>query len=364
MGFKALKGSTNETRYALAAVEKGTIVVSISGSGQVSALNQVDVKPKASGEVVYVGAKNGQQVKTNTLLLQLDASDAQKTVRNAEIALQRAQLALDKMKGITTDEGTIRGVKEKAEDDIQKSYEDGFNTVANVFLELPDLMAGLDNMLFSYDFEGNQQNITYYANAVRNYDEAKVSQYEKDTYDKYQIARSAYDKNFQDYKSASRFSESAVIESLISQTYETTKSIAEAVKSVDNLIQFYHDELTRRGFRVQSLSDTHIASLNSYTGKTNTFLLNLLSIKNTIQSDKEAVVNTDFDINDQEIQVSQAESDVLSAKEKLNDYFVRAPFAGLVANMDVEKGDDRGFFDNDCYFNHSTENCRDFFERS
>ena len=38
--------ATAETKYVLAAVEKGTIIASITGSGQVSSLQQVDIKPK------------------------------------------------------------------------------------------------------------------------------------------------------------------------------------------------------------------------------------------------------------------------------------------------------------------------------
>jgi len=338
-GYKAIKGNNQQTRYVLASVEKGTLITSVSGSGQISASNQIDIKPKASGEIVYLNAKAGQEVKTGTLLAQLDTTDAQKAVRDAEIVLQRQQLSLEKLQGLTTSDGTIRGVKEKAEDDIQKAYEDGFNTVANVFLDLPDIMTGLNDMLFSYDFEQNQANITYYANAVRKYDEEKVSQYEKDTSDKYRIAAEAYDKNFEDYKSTSRFSDSTTIESLIDQTYETIKKVAEAVKSANNLIQFYQEELTQRGFRTQSLADTHLSSLNTYTGKTNNYLSSLLSIRDSIRNSQETFVNAGFDISDQEIQVQDAENNLLEAKQKLNDYYVRAPFAGLIAAVNVEKGD-------------------------
>lgn len=47
-----------------------------------------------------------------------------------------------------TDDGTIRGIKEKAEDSLKKAYEDGFNDIADIFLELPGVMAGLNDMLF------------------------------------------------------------------------------------------------------------------------------------------------------------------------------------------------------------------------
>ena len=118
-GYKSFTKNGQQTRYVLASIEKGTLIVSVSGSGQVSASNQVDIKPKVSGEIVYLNAKAGQEVKAGTLLAQLDTTDAQKAVRDAETALQREQLSLGKLQGLTTSDGTIRGVKEKAEDDIQ-----------------------------------------------------------------------------------------------------------------------------------------------------------------------------------------------------------------------------------------------------
>lgn len=56
--YGKLNSSSAGTQYVLATVEKGTLVSSVSGSGQVSALNQVDIKPKASGDIIYVGVKN------------------------------------------------------------------------------------------------------------------------------------------------------------------------------------------------------------------------------------------------------------------------------------------------------------------
>ena len=44
---KAFNDTTGETRYVLAAVEQGNIISSVSGTGQVSASNQVDVTRKS-----------------------------------------------------------------------------------------------------------------------------------------------------------------------------------------------------------------------------------------------------------------------------------------------------------------------------
>jgi len=338
-GYNKFFGNKNTTSYVTAAVQKGTIVVSVSGSGQVSASNQIDIKPKASGNVVYVGLSQGQEVKAGTLLVKLDATDAEKSVRDAEVNLESAKLSLEKLKG---PEGlTVPKNKETAQEDLNKAYDDGFSSVSNAFLDLPSIMTGLNNLLLGSDkslTNGTQNNVDFYADAVKNYDE-KVLQYRDDTKAKYQRARDAYEKNYEDYKSANRLSDTATIDALINETYNTTKSISDAIKSANNLIQFYEDRLTERNLPHPSIADTHLSTLNTYTGQVNSHLSNLLNIKNTISNDKDAIANADLDVQSQELTVKQRENALLDAQQNLENYYIRAPFDGVVAAINVKKGD-------------------------
>lgn len=332
-GYTKFFSNDGEIRYVFAQTQRGTLIISISGSGQVSVSNQVDIKPKVSGDVVYVGVKNGQEVRAGTLIAQLDTRDAEKGVRDAEANLESANITLERFKNSTYENGNL-----KAEGDLKKAYENGSNTVANAFLDLPDVMTGLQDILFGTNFSSNQSNLYYYSDAVRSYDD-KVNRYRDDAYDAYQAARTAYNKNFDDYKSASRFSDDAAIEQLMDDTYRTSRSVSEAVKSANNLIQFYQDKLTERNFKPNPLSDTHLSALNTYTGKTNTHLLNLIAAKDAISNAKTDILNAPLDAQTQELAVRQRENALLDAKEKLADYFVRAPFGGVIAKLDVKKGD-------------------------
>lgn len=338
-GYTKYFGAIPATRYVTAEVARGMLIVSVSGSGQVASVSQVDIKPKVSGDVTYAGAVSGAVVRAGTLLVQLDTREAEKTVRDAEVNLAQIKLDLEKMQGLSTDEGTLRGVKKQAADALTKSYEDGFNTVASAFLDLPGIMAGTHDVLFGNTLMGGTQaNIDVYADAVKGYDEVVV-RYKDDTYRAYQKARAAYDKSLLDYKAASRSSDTAVIDALIVETYETVKDISDVVKSANNLILFYQDKLIERNIKPSVISDTHVSTLNTYTGKINGQLVNLLSIKNTIQNNKESIVNSSFDIADQKIRVTQAENTLADAKEKLLDYTVRAPFDGVMAKFNVKRGD-------------------------
>lgn len=81
-------------RYVLESVTKGTLVTSVSGSGQVSGESQLEVKPPVNGEVLTIAVKAGDEVKAGAVIAELDAKDAQKSVRDAARSVADAQLSL------------------------------------------------------------------------------------------------------------------------------------------------------------------------------------------------------------------------------------------------------------------------------
>jgi len=338
-GYKSLMvSSQNKTNYVTTAVQKSTLIVSVSGSGQVSTSDQIDIKSKVSSDIIYLGITSGQEIKKGTLIARLDTQDAQQSVQDAQISLDQAKIDLEKMRGLTTTEGSIRSAKEKATSNLQQSYEDGFNSVANAFLQLPSVMSGLQDILLSNTLSGGQWNLDFYANSIQQYD-SNTSVFRDDAYTKYLAARKSYDQTFTNYKAASRSSSVDTIEQLINKTYETTRLIAEAVKSANNLIQLYKDRLAERNLRTNSLADTHLSQLNTYTSQTNSYLSNLLSLTNTIQSDKEAIINVQFDLPAQENKVLQAEQTLSKTKENLANCYIYAPFDGIAAKVSVKLGD-------------------------
>ncbi len=372
-GFKKATDTSGETRYIMGAITKGTLISSVSGSGQVSATNQVEIKPKVSGDIVSLNVKSGQTVKAGAIIATLDATDARKAVRDAEVNLETAKLTYEKLVAPNDAlselqwQNTLAKAKESkqtSEENLKKAYDDGFNDVSNAFLELPTIMTGLDDLLYEMDASlggsVGQQNIDYYTSYAKMNEavSGKADQYKQEVNTEYADARASYYKAFLAYKMASRSSSTDTIESLITQTYETTKKIADTVKSANNLIQLYKDQSTTRNITPKALADTHLSILSSYTSKTNSHLTNLLSSTNSITSNKTSISNADrtiaenelsfqkfqagadsLDIRNSKINITQKENALADAQTTLSNYYLRAPFDGTVAKISVEKGD-------------------------
>lgn len=365
-GYQTINGKEDELQYKTTSTAKGTVIQSVSGAGKVNSLNQIDIKPKTSGDVTWVYVKEGQEVKKGVLLFSIDASDATKSVASAEIALASAKLDLEELESppdaltllkAETALADAKNSKQKAEDNLEKAYEDGLNDVTDIFFDLPDIMSDLDDIIFDNDFGTSQWNIDWYKDSVYNYDD-NVSYYRNAAYTSYQKARKNYDTSFKNYKATSRYSDTQTIENLIYETYETTKGIAETVKDMLNLVDFVKDTLTKTDSNVPTKVLTHQKTLQSYISSTNKLVSAPLSAKRAIEDAKTAITKADITIKEKELTlkdlkaganeltikskkltVQQKQDSLTSAKQTLADCYVRAPFDAIIAELNVEKGE-------------------------
>lgn len=359
-------------RYVESTVERGVLSTVVSGSGQVSASNQIDLKPKAAGDIIYVGAIIGQEVKAGTLLLSINAGDAIKAVHDAQDSLETAKLNLDKLKAppdeltLLQSQNSLAAVKESLasyKDNLAKSYEDAFNTVATVFSDFPNILGDFSNVLLNADFENHVANVDWYFNHGLSVDfsnEVKMRDYHDNTVSSYQAARAAYDASVGDYQAASRTSATATIESLIDETYETAKKISDAVKIAGSFIDSAKDSMIQSGnyLTLPATIATHQSLMSSYASKINSHLSSLLSARNSIESAKNNIVSISrsiaektisyanilagpdaLDLRSSELTVTQRQTALSDAQAKLADYSVRASFNGVIAAFTAKKGD-------------------------
>lgn len=91
--YSKLNGSSqSKVTYQTAQAEKGTLIVSVSSSGQVAATNSRTVTTTASGVVRKVYVTEGQKVTTGTPIMQIDLDmDGQQQFQQASAQYQQAQ---------------------------------------------------------------------------------------------------------------------------------------------------------------------------------------------------------------------------------------------------------------------------------
>jgi RND family efflux transporter MFP subunit len=359
-GTQSLQNDTAETRYVVSAVEKGTLITSVSGSGQISASNQLDVKPKISGDVISVAIKNGQEVKAGDILVRLDATDAYQDIRDAKENLESAELSLEKLKAPeddysvlqaenaltsarnnleklklsqTTESQNAEEAEQNAEDNVIEAYKDAFVAVTDVFLDLPSIMSGLDEVLNDYEISdhqptvGGRQDNTSALMSTTNVDKRdNLFGLKASAESDYAAAREKYDAVSGSYKNVSRDSEPAMIEVLLSETTEAVEAISDAAKSENSYLATWVDFRTEYKWEVFPEVEAYQKDLSSYIGQINGSLSSLLSAERSVENSLEAVEDAEknleeieqtnpFDIAAAEATIKEKEAALENIKE-------------------------------------------------
>ncbi len=340
----AWTGTSAEMRYVLARVAKGTIISSVSGTGQVSTANQIEIKAKAAGEIIAVGVRNGQAVSAGGLIAQLDSREAQKIVRDAEANLVSAQITLEKAKRQSASDITLATQdKVQAVESLKKTYEEGYNAIVAAFLDLPEIITGLDDIL-GQDYLSS--------NTIRNLIGERAWNYRQSAERVYYRAKNAYQEVLKQYKISTRQSETAIVENLISETYEAAKLASDAAKELDSLLDYVENNFDDESPPDDLAGDQ--TTLHTYNEEVNDHLVSLLAVKSDLAQSKNEIKNTEqaladkitslngsdpLEIQAAELALLESQNNLTDARETLADYDVRAPLPGLITQLEAGRGD-------------------------
>jgi len=78
--FKINSKSTTTTTYTYGTVTLGTVMQTVSGTGQIQASKQTSITPEVSGTIISVAVDAGQKIKAGQVIAKIDSSDAQGTL--------------------------------------------------------------------------------------------------------------------------------------------------------------------------------------------------------------------------------------------------------------------------------------------
>jgi HlyD family secretion protein len=308
--FLFFKTNTNtETKYVTAAVSKGNVVVSVSGSGQIESTDTININANASGNIISVPVKVGQEVKRGQLIASMDSTDAR-------IALETAELSLEKLKKPST----LIVLQKK--NSMVKTYDDAWNNISSYVVDMQTIVAGMSDLNYGYLGYRNKMLLSQSG-------KDKIDLSEKAYWD----AKSSLDQTVSLYKSLSRSSSNQELDNLLKSSLETSKVISNSVKlfqaSYDFTTYYLKDSSSSSSTSAQKDLSTWTSNVNSYT---NSILSSINSISENAQSLQDAISPAD------DLDIRQAELSLETKQNSYNDYFIRAPFDGIIATLTAKVG--------------------------
>ncbi len=320
-GYGKLTSTSGETRYVTATVAKGTIISSVSGSGQVSASNQIDIKPKVSGTITGVNVTPGSNVKDGQTLFVIDSTDAQKTVRNAETNLETVKLDLEKFEK-TPDDVSVLTIK-KAISDAEISKTDAAKTTKDSYRNLLNTSVAA----VSSNSSDIQTPPTISGTYIKD-QEATI------TINIYQTGNGAY------------FTANSIPAGIVTGSGNVTTVVPQPIGDSGLYIKFASASTNQSNWIItlpNKSATTYNANYTAYQDaldnqkKVNdtadlTIAQNNKNLNDLYQPDS-------FTLRTKQLAVKQAEDTLLDAKTSLSDCYIRAPFDGVMATVPAQKGD-------------------------
>lgn len=315
VGYNTYKhySGAGETRYAVVEARLDTIASSVSGTGYVSSENQIDIKSKVSGDILRVYAKAGDKVYAGQIIAEVDSRDALLALQNQQIVYQKLVKPAD-----TVD-------VQAAEENLNKSYSDAWGAVSNTYLDMPIIISGLKDIIYTANGYLNEQNLRLLGTAPVDYSYTAGQNVDK--------AENLYIQAIQTYKGLNRSSSQKDIDALLEETYNVAKQTADALKDARNAINFISQQYPTYAVNTGNTTSTNI---NTWSGDINSSLSSILSAENSILSNKKTLSDLKKGADSLDVQASAL---ALKAKENTySDYFIRAPYDGLIAKVDVSVG--------------------------
>jgi RND family efflux transporter MFP subunit len=157
VGYYLLFGKDVQTPVAaptFATAQMRDVEIAVSGTGQVYAKNQVDLKPQVAGDgldIAEIAVKNDQSVKKGDLIAILDTTEIQKTIRDAKLSVETADIKVKQSER----QFDTKTVDDKYERQLQKNtLKQAQNSLSNAYEDLEDyyIRAPFDGIVTGLDF--------------------------------------------------------------------------------------------------------------------------------------------------------------------------------------------------------------------
>lgn len=323
--YGTLAAAPTVTHYVTTSVATGTVVASITETGQVSASSNVTVESQASGEVLSLPVTAGEHVVAGQALAYIDPTTEEQNVTSAEEALQSAEISLA-----------------TAENSTAQTRAAGYDDVSAAFLNLPPVMHGLDTLLHGYTVPGHtyQMNEVAYSTIAQPYDPS-LQEAETLTESAYQKAYAEYTKATYDFSSTPRTADSATIDALINESYQAVSDLSDALRISTDFLNTVNTAFINHDVTAPSTLAGNISTLLGYTTITNGYVTSLSNdVANLAKNGQGFTSSGTGDplvIQSSKLAVQTKQVALAQAQLALANTVVRAPFSGVVGQLNIQQ---------------------------
>lgn len=310
------KQTSQTISYQYATVKRGTLLSTISSTGQVISQSQVDLKPKVNANVTNVYVRAGDRVKSGQVLFRLDATDAYKKVRDAKSSLESSKLSLLKLQNpkeidVMSIENSIKQEEESKKTQNTKVAIAYRNVLTSSLQAFPE---------GSYTNETAPVITGSYAKATEGQIKINV----------YQGGQTGY--NFS-------------LSGLITGSGQVNTLVAQPLGDTGLYIK-WGSVLPQTNWIIDipnKQSSSYLSNYNAWQDAiTNRDTANeasdrsILALKQKLNDLKPGDGN--IDIMSAKLQITQKENALLDAQQELSNYTITAPFDGVMASVSVDIG--------------------------
>ena len=360
--YRQANNTKAETRYILSAAATSTVINTISGTGEVSASNQINIIPQVSGDILELNIKTGQKVKAGDIIAKLDDTDARAQVNKAKNSLDSARASLNaKLAGPSSEEiavaqksvdsaklsyddseRNLKYVKSQIADnltkaqmtvdnaalnlqnaqrsyddavsssgisatgdnqDLDKAYNDAKSTLASAQVSLRSALVAADNILEKNNYNSSSHN-------YKNYLGARDQQALNETNNDYDLARASFTDLEQEYSAASLAWNHDNIEKMLTDTKVSAQKMQTLARALSSLLN-----------SSISASDFSQSILDGYKQTASSQESSLISQMNSLQSASQAIANAKLNSSSSNLSssssVKKAASDLETSKNNL-----------------------------------------------
>jgi RND family efflux transporter MFP subunit len=304
------KASQTTTTYTLSTVTNGTVITTVTGTGQVSANNQVAVNAQTAGTIDAINVSVGQAVKAGQTLAHIDSTSAQQSLQSAQLAY--AQLT----------EAAKAGDITNAQDSLTQSYSNAFSSVASTFTDLQTIMPGIDSTLYGQSGFLSDQHSSYLTTTGQGYRNTAGQEFDK--------ANLEYQTVLTEYKGLSLASATSSISQLLNDTYSMARDVVKSLQDTQSTITFIVNSQPNYDPKDVTTAESDVTGwLNQATSDNNS----LLSAKNSIATNVNSLNNllTGADA----LQVQAQQLSLTEAEQNYAYQSVTSPIDGIVAKISV-----------------------------